>query len=127
MKIIFYTFTINWKFHINHHRSSTSYFFLAHAFHNHYISSHKYFSVVVKGNKNGNNHFKTASTKTYWDNASPQPSTMEYDNPNRDAKIKGWCFSMPSSHCEGEVGACFCCNFGKICARDKNLCMTLCI
>ncbi|KAL7599307.1 hypothetical protein Lser_V15G22144 [Lactuca serriola] len=83
---------------------------------------------LVNGNNIGDKALKTTLIKTILGDASPQPSTMEYDNPHHDAKLRGVCVPLPSSHCKGTDGACYCCigpNMN-ICIRGLSLCNTIC-
>ncbi|KAL7599849.1 hypothetical protein Lser_V15G22133 [Lactuca serriola] len=84
--------------------------------------------IFVNGNNIGDKALKTTLIKTILGDASPQPSTMEYDNPHHDAKLRGVCVPIPSSHCKGTDGACYCCigpNMN-ICIRGLSLCNTIC-
>ncbi|KAL7602398.1 hypothetical protein Lser_V15G22103 [Lactuca serriola] len=84
--------------------------------------------IFVNGNNIGDKALKTTLIKTILGDASPQPSTMEYDNPHHDAKLRGVCIPLPSSHCKGTYGACYCCigpNMN-ICIRGLSLCNTIC-
>ncbi|KAL7600755.1 hypothetical protein Lser_V15G22083 [Lactuca serriola] len=85
-------------------------------------------NFVVNGKNIGDKALKTTLIKTILGDASPQSSTMEYDNPHHDAKLRGVCVPLPSSHCKGTDGACYCCigpNMN-ICIRGLSLCNTIC-
>ncbi|KAL7601197.1 hypothetical protein Lser_V15G22156 [Lactuca serriola] len=52
--------------------------------------------IFVNGNNIGDKAFKTTLINTILGDASPQPSTMEYDNPHHDAKLRGVWLPLPS-------------------------------